>query len=217
VALIPFSREFPEPLTLQEQAGHVAYMPSPATFSYQMETVLYHDLSLLCPVTLDIPTSDPDLLDVACGVHDMVIEARSIWTEHSDVYADTHHPHTVREWLGEDTTDRLLLLCLAENEEALPKLYHSWGGGGRCRGVSGGWFTHNPVEACVAQDVPALEVTPTQVMAFQNFHFSAAACFEVGTGFTPSVPLLGMQPQQSPLPCWKPTAAELIHSTWLAT
>jgi hypothetical protein len=37
--------------------------------------VLYRDLPALCPVPLVGPPSDPALLDVARGVHNMAVEA----------------------------------------------------------------------------------------------------------------------------------------------
>jgi hypothetical protein len=42
----------------------------------------------------------------------MAIEARAEHTERSDVHAGTHHPQTVREWLGEAITDLLLLVVV---------------------------------------------------------------------------------------------------------
>jgi hypothetical protein len=146
--------------------------------------VLYCYPPLFYHVPLTGPASDPALLDVARGVHAIVIEARDDHYEHSDIHVDIHHPHTVRARLGEAITGRLLLLCRAQNDEALPEIYHSWGG--RCRGVSARWVIHQLVDAaCAAQDVPAFEVTPTQVMAFQSFGFAGAAYFEVDTGLLP--------------------------------
>jgi hypothetical protein len=59
-------------------------------------------------------------------------------------------------------------------------------GGGLYHGVSAHCIIQQSVDADhAAQDVLAFEVTPTHVMAFQNFCFAGAACFEVGTILLP--------------------------------
>jgi hypothetical protein len=121
---------------------------------------------LLCP-----PPSDPVLLDVVQGVHIMVVKARVHHAEGSEVRADARPSRMVREQLGEAINNRLLLFCQTENDDTLPDLYHYWGG--RCRGVSALWIIQQYVDvACAAQDIPYFEVTPTQVMALENFRFA---------------------------------------------
>jgi hypothetical protein len=121
VLLVSPSVDAPKPITLQEQAGRLAYVHGPDTITYLREKVLYRDLTLLQTLPFAGPASYPDLLDVDRVVHDIVIEVRSNRNER----ADTGQTRTVRERLGTAIMDLLLLLCWADNDEVLSPLHHS--------------------------------------------------------------------------------------------
>jgi hypothetical protein len=154
VALVIPSAAAPTPLTVHHQVGVAGYVPGPATISHWCEAVLHHNLPLIHPASSSLGVSDPYLLDVARGIHDMVMEARAEQNDRNGVRAEELRPKTVREWMGDYITDRLLLLCHYGSDDELPALYHAWGF--HDQGVSERWGMQQAVESsCTRQDVPS--------------------------------------------------------------
>jgi hypothetical protein len=62
-------------------------------------------------------------------------------------------------------------MCHAPHDENLPPLYHERA---TCLPCVSEWYTlQQGVDAAAALlDVPSFEVTPTQVMAFENFRYA---------------------------------------------
>jgi hypothetical protein len=90
----------------------------------------------------------------------------------------------VREQLGDDIVDRLLLMYQVGNDESLPATYREWAA--RPRRVSERYVLQQAVDAVSATvGVTSFEVTPTQVIAFKNFRFVGAAYHDIGTGLLP--------------------------------
>jgi hypothetical protein len=76
VALVRPSEHHSTPLPVHQHLGKSGYVPGTAAISYRREHVLYRDLPGLRPArggTL----SDPDLMDVAREVREMMDEARA--------------------------------------------------------------------------------------------------------------------------------------------
>jgi trimethylamine:corrinoid methyltransferase-like protein len=63
------------------------------------------------------------LIDVVRGMRDMVAEARDERNDRLDNREESRRPKSVREKMGDNITDRLLLLCRASYDEELPRLY----------------------------------------------------------------------------------------------
>jgi hypothetical protein len=183
VALVRPTAERSTPLTVQHYLGKSGYVPGTSVISHRREHVLYRDLPALHP-SLSGATSDPDLLDVARGVREMVTEARAERNDRADSRALDRLPRSVRERLGDAILDRLLLLCRADDKEDLPALYHEWAA--RPRGLSERWVVQQAVDAaCATLGAPPFEVTPTQVMAFENFRFAGASYTDIGARLLP--------------------------------
>jgi hypothetical protein len=183
LALVQPTEAITSPYPLQAQVGRAGYMPGPAVVSHRRTHILYRDLPGLLPSAL-AAASDPALLDVARGVRDMVAESRADRDDRAFSRETARRPRTVRERLGDGIVDRLLLMCRVDNDEALPAAYHEWAA--RPRGVSERYVLQQAVDAASATlGVPAFEVTPTQVMSFNNFRFVGAAYHDIGTGLLP--------------------------------
>jgi hypothetical protein len=183
VALVRPSEHRSTPLTVQQHLGKSGYVPGTAAISYRREHVLCWDLPGLPPArggTL----RDPVLLDVAHGVREIVAKARADRNDRAESRAQARLPRSVRDRLGETILDRLLLLYRAEDDADLPYVYHDWAT--RPRGVSERWVLQQAVDAaCALLGAPGFEVTPTQVMAFNNFRFSGDSYTDIGAGILP--------------------------------
>jgi hypothetical protein len=146
---------------------------------------LYRDLPCLCPSSgPQSNSSDPALIDVARGMRDMVAEARAERNDRLENREESRQPKSVREKMGGTITDRLLLLYRASCDKELPRLYQEWAA--RTKGVSKRWVFQQAFEAsCAVLRVPAFEVTPTQVMALNNFRLAGSTYFNIGSGLLP--------------------------------
>jgi hypothetical protein len=102
--------------------------------NHRREHVLYQDLPELGSSAFLPATSNPALLDVARGMHDMVVEARAGRSDRADHRHATHVPETTREEMGDRIADRILAMCRATSDEDLTHLYQEWAA--RPRGVS---------------------------------------------------------------------------------
>jgi hypothetical protein len=183
LALVQPTKATASPYPLQQQVGMVSYTPGPVVVSHRREYILYRDLPGLLPSAL-AAASDPTLLDVARGVRDMVTESRADRDDRAFSREVAQHPRTVRERLGDGIVDRLLLMYWVDNDESLPATYHEWDT--HPRGVSERYVLQQAVDAASATlGVPSFEVTPTQVMSFNNFRFVGAAYHDIGTGLLP--------------------------------
>jgi hypothetical protein len=149
--------------------------------NHRREHVLYRDLPALRPSALFTAASDPALIDMARGMHDMVAEARADRNDRADHQDASRRPKTRRKKMGDCITDRILVLCRAISDEDLSPLYHEWAA--RTRGVSERYVLQQAVKAsCAALGVPVFDATPTQVMALKNFRLAGSTYFDIGSG-----------------------------------
>jgi hypothetical protein len=127
VALFLLTEDSEVPLTVWAHAGRTGYTPGPVAINYRRTQVLYRDLPGLRPrAGSPSSTRDPALVDVARGMRDMVMEARAERNARLDNREESRRPKSVREKMGDTTTDRLLLLCHASCDEELSRLYQEW-------------------------------------------------------------------------------------------
>jgi hypothetical protein len=126
MALVKPSAENATPPTLQPCVGIAGYVPSPAVVSHRQKHLLYRNLPSLIPASATSPYSDPALVDVARGMHNMVTEARLDRNNRSDAREVARHPRTARERLGDAFTDCLLLMCRTDDDDDLSQVYHEW-------------------------------------------------------------------------------------------
>jgi hypothetical protein len=149
VALVLPTEDIEVPVTVWAQAGRSGYTPGPVAIINRRTQALYRDLPCLRP-SAGPPSSpsDPALVDVAWGMRDMVIEARSERNARLDTREENRRPKSVREKMGDTITDRLLLLCRASCDEELPRLYQEWAA--RTKGVSERWIFQQAVESSCA-------------------------------------------------------------------
>jgi hypothetical protein len=152
--------------------------------NHRREHVRYRDLPALRPSALIPAASDPALFNVAKGMRDMVVEARSDRNDRADHRDASHRPKTTREKMGDRITDQLLVMCRATSHEDLPHIYHDWAA--RPRGVSDRYVLQQAIEAsCAALSVPVFEATPTQVVALKKIRLAGSTYFDIGSGLLP--------------------------------
>jgi hypothetical protein len=126
IALVQPSLTRKEPWTLQAQSSKASYVSGPMVTSYQREHIRYQDLPGIHPFTILSTASDPALVDVARGMHDMVAEARDERHDRLDYREEARRSRTIHEKLGNTITDCLLLLFQSSDDDYLPSLYHEW-------------------------------------------------------------------------------------------
>jgi hypothetical protein len=127
VALVLPTEDSEVPVTVWDQAGRSGYTPGHVAINYRRTQVLYRDFPCLRPSAG--PTSnpsDPALVDVARGMRDMVIEARTERNAQLDTREENCRPKSVQEKMRDTITDRLLLLYRASCDKELPRMYQEW-------------------------------------------------------------------------------------------
>jgi hypothetical protein len=127
VAQVLWAEDSEVPVTVWAHAGRAGYTPGPVANNYRRTHVLYRDLPYLCPSSGPLSSSsDPALVDVARGMHDMVAVARAEHNYRLDNREENRRPKSVREKMGDTITDRLLLLYRASCDKELPRFYQEW-------------------------------------------------------------------------------------------
>jgi hypothetical protein len=120
VALVQPTEDDEAPLTVHAQSGKAGRLPGPVAIHYRREHSIYRDLPSLYPLATHAATSDPTLIDVACGMRNMVAEARAARNYRADNRNESRKPKTFHEKIGDTITNRLLLLCRSICDEDLP-------------------------------------------------------------------------------------------------
>jgi hypothetical protein len=102
------------PLTLHPCVGSAGYVPSPAVVSCRWQQIPYRDLPSLMPVNnTPGPASNPASLDMACGMCDLIVEARLDRNDRTDTREVAQRPRTIQELLGDALIYQMLLMCRA--------------------------------------------------------------------------------------------------------